>query len=69
MELPPGMAPGYRAAMHGLCIGCHLDHEAEKGVDQPYLSRCATCHMAPVPQDEEIRLREGWTVAGIRTGK
>lgn len=43
-DLVPGMAPGYRDAMHGLCVHCHLLHEAETGVDEPYMSRCTWCH-------------------------
>ncbi len=40
----PGVAPGYRAALHDLCIGCHLEHETAVGAAEPYLSRCAACH-------------------------
>jgi hypothetical protein len=39
-----GIAPGYRHAMHRLCIDCHAATEAERGVDEPRLSRCAACH-------------------------
>ncbi len=46
---PPGLAPGYRQAMHALCIGCHTRHEAEKAVAEPFLSRCGGCHREPVP--------------------
>jgi hypothetical protein len=59
----PGMAPGYRAAMHGLCLECHRDHEAEKQVEQPYLSRCHACHRDPSYTGEELRRREGWVLA------
>ncbi len=52
-KLPPGFAPGYRRAMHTLCIGCHTRHEQKTGVTTPYLSRCTTCHrdrtVAPEP--------------------
>jgi hypothetical protein len=61
-SLPQGIAPGYRAAMHGLCIRCHVDHEAREGVEQPYLGRCATCHRGHSPGGEELRLREGWSL-------
>ena len=59
-RFPLGVAPGYRAAMHGLCIRCHLDHETREAVEQPYLSRCAACHRGHSPGGEELRLREGW---------
>jgi hypothetical protein len=62
-NLPKGIAPGYRAAMHGLCIRCHLDHETREAVEQPYLSRCAACHRGHSPGGEELRLREGWALS------
>ncbi|MCX7014629.1 MAG: hypothetical protein NTW86_19105, partial [Candidatus Sumerlaeota bacterium] len=37
-----GMAPGYKEAMHGLCIGCH-DREAQKRNNEAF-SRCDECH-------------------------
>ncbi|MCG6962031.1 MAG: Ni/Fe-hydrogenase cytochrome b subunit [Acidobacteria bacterium] len=43
-KLPAGYAPGYRRAMHTLCIGCHTRHEQKTKVTTPYLSRCTTCH-------------------------
>ncbi len=39
-----GMAPGYREAMHSLCISCHLEHEQTVQVAEPRLSRCGNCH-------------------------
>ena len=44
IEAPLGMASahGYREAMHGTCIGCHLA-ERER-VERPALADCATCH-------------------------
>jgi hypothetical protein len=60
LELRPGVAPGYRAAMHGLCARCHLEHEKEKAVEEPYLSRCTACHRDRTGEDEALRLREGW---------
>jgi Ni/Fe-hydrogenase subunit HybB-like protein len=62
-DLPPGIAPGYRAAMHGLCIRCHVDHETREAVEQPYLGRCAACHRGHSPDGEELRLREGWSLS------
>jgi Ni/Fe-hydrogenase subunit HybB-like protein len=58
----PGIAPGYRAAMHGLCISCHLEHERKEGIEEPYLSRCTACHRSRVAGGEDLRLREGWAV-------
>jgi hypothetical protein len=63
VSMPPGMAPGYRTALHGLCIGCHLEHETEQAVEQPYLSRCTACHRGHSPAGEEMRLREGWSLS------
>ncbi len=40
----PGMAPGFKTAMHRLCLDCHLDHEKTAWAAEPYLSRCTTCH-------------------------
>ena len=62
-DLPPGVAPGYRAAMHGLCVRCHTEHETKEAVEEPYLSRCAACHRGHSPGGEEMRLREGWQLS------
>ena len=40
-----GMAPGYRTAMHGLCIHCHQAQERAEHAAEPYLSRCTWCHV------------------------
>lgn len=45
-DLVPGMAPGYREAMHRLCVSCHRKYERETGAAEPNLSRCGTCHPA-----------------------
>jgi len=58
-----GLAPGYRAVMHDLCINCHRKHEIEKEVEEPNLSRCHACHRDHSGTGEELRLREGWTMA------
>ena len=39
-----GVAPGYRLAMHRLCIECHCVEEAEIGAHETHLSRCSCCH-------------------------
>jgi hypothetical protein len=58
LDLPSGTAPGYRAAMHGLCVGCHRTHEEEKAIEEPYLSRCTACHRDPTGVErEELRPR------------
>ena len=67
LAMQPGMAPGYRAAMHGLCVTCHRDHEQSEGVAEPFLSRCAGCHRGHSPEGEEIRVWEGWNLATNRT--
>jgi len=63
LELPAGVAVGYRAAMHGLCVTCHKQHETEQAVEEPYLSRCTACHRNFSGEGEEMRLREGWSQA------
>lgn len=37
------LAPGYKDAMHGLCINCHKEMVAEKLAGANF-SRCTTCH-------------------------
>jgi hypothetical protein len=44
LDLPEGLAVGYVDAMHGLCVGCHMEEEAKQKAAQPYLSRCINCH-------------------------
>lgn len=39
-----GPAPGYRPAMHGLCIPCHEERARDVTLNQPALGQCATCH-------------------------
>lgn len=53
----PGMAPGYIQAMHGLCIGCHRDHEAQAEATEPYLSSCAACHREDFNDKNELLRR------------
>lgn len=64
--LPLGVAPGYRAAMHGLCIPCHRAEEAVRPVRGPYLSRCPACHREASPDGDDLRLREGRVIVGER---
>jgi Ni/Fe-hydrogenase subunit HybB-like protein len=58
----PGIAPGYEKAMHGLCLGCHREEEAEIAVADRYLSRCATCHRNEFASDRELRQRSPFAV-------
>lgn len=53
----PGLATGYRAALHGLCIECHRDHERKQAMKEPSLSRCTTCHHDLNIEGEPLRLR------------
>jgi Ni/Fe-hydrogenase subunit HybB-like protein len=39
-----GIAPGYRLAMHQLCVECHSEHEAKAAVEEPTMTRCGFCH-------------------------
>jgi hypothetical protein len=43
-RLVDGIAPGYRLAMHRLCVECHCDHEERVAVDEPRMTRCGFCH-------------------------
>jgi Ni/Fe-hydrogenase subunit HybB-like protein len=61
-----GIAPGYRLAMHGLCIKCHCIHQAEAGIEDSHMTRCACCHQeagldTTVRPDSatEIRIADG----------
>jgi Ni/Fe-hydrogenase subunit HybB-like protein len=62
-KLPPGIAPGYKEAMHGLCITCHARHEAAAQLQPPTLSRCPNCHRARTDDGWDLRVREGWVVS------
>lgn len=57
--MPQGFAPGYKDAMHTLCIDCHAKYETEHAVAKPVLSRCPNCHRA--------RAADGWDLA-VRGG-
>lgn len=59
-----GIASGYVAAMHGLCISCHAKHEAAAPLAAtPYLSRCPACHREISNDGKEMRVREGAILA------
>ena len=47
-----GIAPGYRLAMHRMCIECHCVEELKMGVDEPYLKRCSCCHRSAASEVE-----------------
>jgi hypothetical protein len=49
-----GIAPGYRLAMHRLCIECHCVEESKMGIREPYLSRCSCCHRSTVSEVEVL---------------
>jgi Ni/Fe-hydrogenase subunit HybB-like protein len=65
MHLPAGIAVGYRAALHGLCIDCHREEDTKHNASAPYLSRCPNCHRQKTPHGDELRLREGWSMASV----
>lgn len=59
-NLADGVAAGYVAAMHGLCVTCHARQEAEHPTGgEPYLQRCPACHRELSDDGRELRLREG----------
>jgi hypothetical protein len=49
-----GIAPGYRLAMHQLCVECHCDHEVKEAVEEPTMTRCGFCHRG-VEAEIEVR--------------
>jgi Ni/Fe-hydrogenase subunit HybB-like protein len=49
-----GIAPGYRIAMHQLCVECHCVHESNEAVVEPTMTRCGFCHRG-VESEIEIR--------------
>lgn len=49
-----GIAPGYRLAMHQLCVECHCDHEEIAAVEEPTMTRCGFCHRG-VEAEIEVR--------------
>jgi hypothetical protein len=71
----PGIAPGYKLAMHGLCVACHeaeqakLDEQSATESEDPYLVRCTTCHRGTFADEVELRRRAGWGVAAVSMQK
>jgi len=52
-----GIAPGYRVAMHQLCVECHCVHETKTAVEEPVMTRCGFCHRgveAEIQPDQAI---------------
>ena len=49
-----GVAPGYRLAMHVLCVECHCVEQAEMGAEDPQLTRCGCCHQG-VESDVQVQ--------------
>ena len=49
-----GVAPGYRLAMHVLCVECHCVEQAEMGAEDPQLTRCGCCHQG-VDSDVQVQ--------------
>jgi hypothetical protein len=49
-----GIAPGYKLAMHGLCIECHRQHQAEAGAEVPYMTRCSCCHQDMADEHRQV---------------
>ena len=42
-----GLAPGYKRAMHGLCVTCHAGAKGRSAGDN--MARCDTCHIGEKP--------------------
>jgi hypothetical protein len=38
--------------MHRMCIECHCVEESQTGSDEPYLSRCSSCHRSAASEIE-----------------
>ncbi len=58
-----GVAPGYREAMHDLCIDCHKNHEQQHKVAAPYLSECRACHRAAFRDRPQMLQQSGHSLA------
>jgi Ni/Fe-hydrogenase subunit HybB-like protein len=65
MGTEPGVAIGYRDAMHGLCIDCHRNEDAKQGAQEGRLSRCTTCHRSGATDGDELVPRDSWRVAAL----
>jgi hypothetical protein len=62
-RLPPGYAPGYKLAMHGLCMACHEAEDAAAGERRHELSLCATCHRSSNEPAFQRPPRAGWSLS------
>ena len=61
-ELDAGLAPGYKDALHGLCLDCHTAEDKARGAAEPYLGRCETCHRADFGNKSELIRRARETI-------
>jgi len=62
-----GVAPGYRLAMHHLCVECHCVEESKIEAQEPYLSRCSCCHRgagSTVVVEPGLMVRHGGPTGG-----
>jgi hypothetical protein len=64
LVLPPGVAPAYLDAMHGLCLDCHRREEARAETGTPYLGLCTTCHRHRFDDREALLARVRTVTAG-----
>ncbi len=68
-HLPRGVAPGYKQAMHTLCVGCHKAEEEAKAVKEPYLSECANCHRHQFADQKRLRELDMGSTGAVVAGK
>ena len=61
-ETRENMAPGYKNAMHGLCISCHQKKSIE--LNKPKLKECSTCHK-DLPEKLKLELDETYRIEQI----
>jgi hypothetical protein len=59
----PGMAPGYAASLHGLCLECHRREDAARGAETPVLALCSNCHRPEYEGAAADGGRAGWSVS------
>ncbi|MGC8763771.1 MAG: NrfD/PsrC family molybdoenzyme membrane anchor subunit [Acidobacteriota bacterium] len=60
-------APGYRKALHGMCIPCHREKAKDPTLDKPDLFRCGACHNEGT--ESERAYRALFPEAGEKAGR
>jgi len=59
-----GVAPGYAAALHGLCLDCHRREDVARGATVPRLALCSNCHRQATGEAlPNAGQRPGWSLS------